>query len=119
MITFDIPLWQVFALLASTVFPLIVGLVTKKTTDPGRKAILLAALAVLTQLAAELAEALQHGTDYNLGTALLLGLTSFLIAVGIHYGLWKPTGVTEKAQAALVTESAPDADRVPGPDHRA
>lgn len=114
MITFDVPLYLVLSLVASTVFPLLVGLVTKRTTDPGIKATLLAGLAVLSQLLVELAEALQHGTNYNLGTALVLGLVSFLIAVGTHYGLLKPTGLTDKAQAAITADSA---DRVPGPDH--
>jgi hypothetical protein len=118
VITFDIPVWQLLALLVSTVFPLLVGLVTKRTTNAGTKAVLLALLALLSQLAAELGDALQHGTAYNLGTGLLLGLTSFLVAVGMHYGLWKPTGVTEKAQEALT--AANPLDRVPdGPDHRA
>lgn len=119
MIVFDVPAWQLIGLLVSTVLPLLVGLVTKVTTDSGTKAILLAALAMVTQLLTELGDALQHGTTYNLGTALVLGLAGFLIAVGIHYGFWKPTGVTAKAQAALVHDTGlPPADRVPGPDHR-
>lgn len=115
MITFDIPLYLVLSLCASTVFPLLVGLVTKRSTDPGVKAVLLALLAVLSQLLVELAEALQNGSAYNLGTALVLGLVSFLVAVGTHYGLLKPTGLDVKAQSALTHDPA---DRVPnGPDH--
>lgn len=103
MITFDIPAFQVFTLLASTVFPLLVGLVTTRETSAARKAIYLAALAWGSQLATELAEALRDGTSYNLGIALMLGLASFLVAVGIHYGLWKATGATDKAQNLLRT----------------
>lgn len=113
--TFDVPLYLVLSLCASTIFPLLVGLVTKRTTDRRLKAVLLALLAVLSQLLVEVAEALQNGSEYNLGQALVMGLVSFLVAVGTHYGLLEPTGLTEKAQKTLVTDSD---DRVPnGPDH--
>ena len=38
------------------------------------------------------------GTSYDIGQGLLLALPTFLIAVGLHYGLWKPVGAAEKAQ---------------------
>lgn len=98
MIEFNIPLFQIFTLLAAVIFPLLVGLVTKRETNPGRKAVLLAGLSVLISLSTELAAALQSGEVYNLGMALLTGLGSFLVAVAMHYGLWKPTGVSEKMQ---------------------
>jgi hypothetical protein len=144
VIVLDIPQWQLFQALASTVFPLLVGLVTTRVTDGGRKAVFLAALSVVTSLATELAGALQTGTQYNLGTALLFGVGSFLIAVGMHYGIWRPTGVAVAAQSVLITASPEEvkaaeqakaleairkagvdvqptapADRVPGPDHSA
>jgi hypothetical protein len=142
VIVLDIPHWQLFQLLASTVFPLLVGLVTTRVTDGGRKAIFLAALSVVTSLATELAGALQTGTQYNLGTALLFGLGSFLVAVGTYYGAWRPTGIAVAAQSVLVKATPEEvqaaeqakaletlskagvavpayapADRVPGPDH--
>lgn len=98
MIEFTLPAWQLFQLLAAVVLPLLVGLVTKRTTNPGRKAVLLAGLAVATSLASELAAALQSGAVYDLGQALFLGVGSFLVAVGLHYGLWKPTGAASAAQ---------------------
>jgi hypothetical protein len=98
VIIFDVPLWQVLTLLAATILPLLVGLVTTRETNPVRKATYLAALSVLTNLATELAHALQSGTEYNLGLALLLGLGTFLVGVGTHFGLWKPTGIASKLQ---------------------
>lgn len=98
MIVFDVPFWLVLQLVGATVLPLLVGLVTNRVVSAGLKAVLLAFLAVATSLATELADALQSGATYNLGTALLAALASFLIAVGIHYGFWKPTGVAGKAQ---------------------
>lgn len=105
MIVFDIPAWQLFQLLASTVFPLVIGLVTTRVTDAARRAVLLAGLSVVSSLATELAAALQTHTAYNLGQALLAALASFLIAVGTYYGLWRPTGAAVAAQNVLVTAS--------------
>ncbi len=109
MIEFTLPTWQLLQLLAAVVFPLLVGLVTTRATNPGVKAVTLAALAVLTSLATELGAALQSGTGYDLGQALILGIGSFLVAVGVHYGLWKPTGAAEAAQGVGTGKHALDA----------
>lgn len=106
MIVFDVPVWQVLTLLAGIVLPLLVGLVTTRVTEPGRKAIILAALSVTISLLTEMAAALQRDEAYNLGMALLLGVGTFLIATGTHYGFWKPTGVA--AKAADVAHTAPE-----------
>lgn len=98
MIVLDFQWYQLLTLLAYTVLPLLVGLVTTRATSPAVKAVLLAALSVLIPLATELAHALQAGTAYDLGAALLTALTGFLVAVGLHYGLWKPTGAAVAAQ---------------------
>lgn len=100
MIVFEFQLHLLLTLVASTVFPLLVGLVTTRDTNPGRKAVLLAALSVLAPLVSELAHALATGAVYDLGQALFVALTAFLVAVGLHYGLWKPTGVSAVAQDA-------------------
>lgn len=88
----------VIQLVVSTVLPLLVGLVTKTKTDPGVKAGLLAALALATSLLTELGAALTAGVTYDLGQGLILALPTFLIAVGLHYGLWKPLGASVKLQ---------------------
>lgn len=98
MIVFDFPLHLVLTLLASTVLPLVVGLVTTRATNAGVKAVLLAALSVLIPLCTELAHALATGATYDLGAALFVALTGFLVSVGLHYGLWKPTGVSGVVQ---------------------
>ena len=110
MITLELQPAQLLQLLASTIFPLLVGLITTRDTNRNRRAVLLAALAVATSLAAELAIALQTGAAYDLGAALLNGLMSFLIAVGMHFGLWNPTRLADKMQAI---GSGPVPDGVP------
>lgn len=97
MIIFDVQIWQVLQFVAAILFPVLVGLVTTRATDPGVKAILLLALNLVAGLLLELVDALQNGTEYNLGLALLTALGSFVVGVALHYGLWKPTGVAGKA----------------------
>lgn len=96
MIVFSFSLPLLLTLLASTVFPLLVGLVSTRETSPGRKAVYLAALNVVAPVLAETADALTNGTTYDLGAALFAALGGFLISVGLHFGLWRPTKVTDK-----------------------
>lgn len=100
MITFDIPLLVVLQLCGSAVLPVLVGLVTTRTTRPGTRAVLLALLAMASSLLLQVINALETGTPYNLGVGLVLGLTSFVLAVGTHYGLLKHLGVSDKAISA-------------------
>lgn len=102
-IVFNLPPALILGALVSTVLPLLVGLVTTKVTSGGLKAVLLAALAAATGLLTELLAAVNAGVAYDLGNGLVLALTSFLIAVALHYGLWKPTTLSAKAQSVLVT----------------
>lgn len=100
-IVFNLPPAIVIGLLVSTVLPLLVGLVTKVVTDSRWKAIILAALAAITGLLTELLASINAGTAYNLGTGLVVALIAFLIAVGMHFGLWKPVGAADAAQRAF------------------
>lgn len=104
MIEFTLDPALVIQLLVSTVLPLLVGLVTTRVTHGGVKAVILAGLALATSLLTELLAAVTAGVAYDLGKGLLLALPTFLVAVGMHYGLWKPVGAASAAQAVLVTE---------------
>ena len=67
MITFTIDPWQVVQLVVAVVLPVLVGLVTTRTTSPGLKAVLLAALAVVSSLGTEALAANEAGQTYDLG----------------------------------------------------
>lgn len=97
-ITFDLPPALIIGIIVTTVLPLLVGLVTKTVTDSNVKAFLLAALAAVTGLGTELLASIQSGTSYDLGTGILLALGAFITAVGLHYGLYKPTGASAAVQ---------------------
>ncbi|MFI1485801.1 hypothetical protein [Streptomyces sp. NPDC020747] len=85
-------------LLISVVLPVLVGLVTKQVTHAGFKAVLLLALSTLNGFLVEYAN---PGPGYDFGTAVILTLVAFAVGALSHFGLWKPTGVSGKAQAAL------------------
>lgn len=99
MIEFNVDIAQVIGLLIGVVLPLLVGLVTNRTTHAGVKATLLAGLALATNLLTELLASINAGTTFDLGTALVAGLGTFVVAVSTHYGLLKPTGVSASVQA--------------------
>lgn len=109
MIEFTIDWPLILGLVVSTVLPLLVGLVTKVVTHSGVKAVILAALSAVTGLGTEVLNAVTTGQPYDLGTGILLALGSFLVAVGMHYGIWKPTTVSVKAQEAF---TKPDSSAV-------
>jgi phosphotransferase system glucose/maltose/N-acetylglucosamine-specific IIC component len=102
-IVFNLEPALVIGLVVSTLLPLLVGLVTTRVTNGSIKAVLLAVLALVTSLLTELATSINNGTQYDLGQGLLLALPTFLIAVGMHYGLWKPVGAATGAQSVKAT----------------
>jgi hypothetical protein len=85
-------------LLISVVLPVLVGLVTRRVTHAGVKAVLLLALSTLNGFLVEFAH---PGPDYDLGTAVVLSLVAFATGTLAHFGLWKPTGVSTKALESL------------------
>jgi uncharacterized membrane protein (UPF0136 family) len=99
MITFTPDLPLLLWLLVAIVLPILVGLVTTKETSPARKAIFLALLALVAGVLSQLLAAIQAGLPYDLFAGLVQGVATFLIAVAVYFGLWKPTGVTTAAQA--------------------
>jgi hypothetical protein len=112
--TFTMDPATVVQFLIAFVLPLLVGLVTRQTVSAGVKAVLLAGLNLALSLLTELGRALSAGQVYDLGAALFLALPAFVMSVGGHFGIWKPTGTSEKAQLALVTDHAPRRARPSG-----
>lgn len=97
MIVFE-PNWVlVLQLLVAVVLPVLVGLVTKVTTAPGRKAVLLLLLSLVAGVLGDVTNALTSGTNIDLFTTLLYWIGTFVIGVALHYGLLKPGGVSDWA----------------------
>lgn len=98
-ITFDLNVWQVVQLIVAVILPVVVGLVTTRVTNSNVKAVLLLVISGVTAFLTELLSSVNAGTSFDAATALLATLTTFIIGVALHYGLWKPVGVSAKAQA--------------------
>lgn len=110
-LAFSIDPATVVQLLVATVLPLLVGLVTRTVTASGVKAVLLAACSLATSVLTELGRVLAAGGAFDVGVSLLAALPTFLVAVGMHYGIWKPTGASAVAQ--LVGDRAADGGWIP------
>ncbi|MEU1327263.1 hypothetical protein [Streptomyces microflavus] len=91
--TLDTAYWLGLAI--GVVLPVLVGLVTTRVTRSGTKAVLLLALTALNGFLVELAN---PGDGYQVGSAVVLWAVSFGTGVLAHFGLWKPTGVSARAQ---------------------
>ena len=102
-VAFTLDPLAVVQLLIAFILPVLVGLVTTRVTSGAIKAWMLAGLSLITALLVELARALTAGETYDLGIALLTALPAFVVSVATHYGLWKPTGVSDRAQQVGVT----------------
>lgn len=103
-IIFEFSIAEVVQFVVAVLLPVLVGLVTTRVTSANRKSILLFALSGISAFLNEVLVAANSGAAFDLGAALLLFLTTFIIAVAMHYGLWKPTGVSEIAQDHLVAK---------------
>lgn len=93
MINFDLA--QVISLLIGVVLPLLVGLVTKWETSSSFRAILLLLLSAVSAFATEFLASMNSGTAFDFGATLLSVLGTFLVGVGMHFGIWKATGASD------------------------
>lgn len=94
--------WMLVQYLVAFVSPIVVGLVTRQSTHPGVKAVLLALISALTAVGTELLDAHSHDAPVILNVIVFNAVVGFTIAVASHFGLWKPTGVSAGAQNTLV-----------------
>lgn len=83
-------------LAVTVLMPLVVGLITKPTTPAAVQALLLTLASLVNGV---LSAALAAGDGFDWYKAILQAAVSFVIAVASHFGVWKPTGATQKALA--------------------
>lgn len=91
---------QIISMVVGVLLPILVGLVTKVVTSPAFKAVLLFALSAVSGF---LTEFLVVGTAFDWQQALFSWLTTFIVAVAMHFGLYSPTGISQKAQEIPLT----------------
>lgn len=101
---------QVISLLVGVVLPLVTGLFTRVNTSPGVKSVVLLLLSGITSLLAEFAQTLTAHTAFDWGSALLAAIGTFLVGVGMHFGIWKAVGASQAMQR-IGSSSAPSSSR--------
>jgi protein-S-isoprenylcysteine O-methyltransferase Ste14 len=95
---------QVLSLFIGTVLPLLVGWVTKESWSAGAKAVTLAFLSAVSGFSASALDAVQADKLWDWRTSLVTVLGTFLVAVGIHFGIWKPVGASAAVQRSGVRD---------------
>lgn len=98
---------QIVSLLVGVVLPLLTGLVTTVNVSASAKAIILLALSAATNVLSEFLQAITTHTAFDLGTTLLATLGTFLVGVGMHFGIWKPTGAAVALQRLGASKTEP------------
>jgi hypothetical protein len=86
------------SLLITIVLPLLVGVVTTRVTSANIKAVLLLALVAIKTFIEALIAADQAGIALAFVPFLMNLVLNFIIAVAIHFGLWKPSGLSTTIQ---------------------
>lgn len=94
----------VLALVIQFILPLVVGLVTKVSTASSVKSVLLLALTALTQFVLSWQEAVEAAQTFDYGLVLWNVAVGFAISTAAHFGLYRGTGLTAKAQQTLVRD---------------
>lgn len=79
--------------------PLLVGLVTTHVTSSGTKAVLLLALSAITAILTQWLASADVEAPFDLGTALLAAVGTFVVGVAVQFGLWRPVGATDAIQS--------------------
>lgn len=101
---FQPDLGGLLSLILTILLPIIVALVTKRSQPAAVKSLLLLLLAALSTFIQAWVGALSAGTPFVWTVVAYNVIVNFVIAVAVHFGLWKPTGTTDTAQDSLIAD---------------
>lgn len=104
MVVTEISTEQMVTLLITVVAPLLVGLLTKASWSASLKAVMLAGISALIGIGQGFLAAPPDVT-WDWKVAVVNAVIAWVIAVATYFGLWKPTGVTARAQNMLVRDA--------------
>lgn len=92
------------SLAITIVLPILVGLVTKRSTGAGVKAVLLLVLAAVNAVLSAWLQSVNTAAVFDWIPVVYTTAVNFLIAVAMHFGLWRPTGVADAAQDRVMAD---------------
>ena len=97
---------EIVGVIVAVLLPLLVGLVTKASWGGEVRAILLAVLSAVSGVAQGFLDR-PPGVAWDWQHAVLTAVTTFVIAVAMHYGLWDKIGASEAAKRTLIKDTPP------------
>jgi len=92
-----ITLAQLISLLVGTLLPILVALITDRAWPGAAKAITLLVLSAVSSFLSAWLVAINAGVAFDFSQAAFGVLTTFIVAVAMHFGLWKPAGASGSA----------------------
>jgi hypothetical protein len=84
-------------LLINILLPMVVAGITARTADGWAKAVTLLILSAVSGFGLSVIEAYNAGMPPDLGKSAWVALVGLIVAIGTHFGLWKPGGLTGSA----------------------
>lgn len=94
------------SLAIAVLLPLVVGLVTTRSTSAGVKAVLLLLFAAIKSFLEGWLAAVNTSVDFAFIPVAISTVVNLAIAVAVHHGFWRPTGATDAAQNSLIKDRA-------------
>jgi hypothetical protein len=89
-----ITLAQLISLVVGTLLPILVALITDRAASGAVKAITLLALSAVASFLSAWLVAINTAADFDFSQAAFGVLTTFIVAVAVHFGFWKPVGAS-------------------------
>ncbi|MFI6228642.1 hypothetical protein ACIBCR_15175 [Micromonospora echinospora] len=101
---FEPNLGGLLSLAITIVLPILVGLVTRHSTSAGAKATLLLFLSAVNAILSAWLQAENTSAVFEWIPVVYSTFINFAIAVAVHFGWYKPAGISDAAQRSLVKD---------------
>lgn len=89
-----VTLAQLVSLMAGTLLPILVAVITDRAASGAVKAVTLLALAAVSSFLSAWLIAINTAASFDFSQAAFGVLTTFIVAVASHFGFWKPIGAS-------------------------
>jgi hypothetical protein len=106
---------QLITTVIGVLLPILVAVITDRAASGAAKAVTLLALAALSSFLTEWLVALNSAASFDWSQAAFGVLTTFIVAVATHFGLWKPVAWSGSDSAVAKVGLDSSARPVTGP----
>lgn len=91
-------------LIITFVLPIIAALLMKRSWSAGKKGVVLLALTAAKSIVEAWLMAVNTGVDFDVIPTIYTVVVNFIIAVAVHFGLWRGTSVQQSALSSGVRD---------------